>query len=150
MCERVQVRLQVYLGKAYYVLSAHPENFTLQLHIILVNQPKNTLVNREVCYYLICKEALYSLITWKKEAQSRMTFGPEIEISISDRVRKKWVSHTNFNPGEKNFFHLISPLGGNRFTLCNIAHTVRPGWILSAVTRWNHTELVLGWNFTRL
>ena len=63
----------------------------------------------------------------KKEALSHMTFGLEIEFSISNRVRKKLVSHINFNPVGKNLFHFISPLGGNRFTLYNIAHTIRLG-----------------------
>ena len=100
--------------------------------------------------FFVCKEALYSSITWKKEALPHMTFGPKMEFSISDRVRKKLVSHINFNPGEKNFFHFLWTLGRNRFTLYNIAHTIRPGWKLNAVTRWNQTELVPEWNFTRL
>ena len=151
------------LGRPFAFCKCIQKIVTLQLYIILVNQQKKTLLNRQVYYHLksslnfftlyvvfFCKKALYSSITWKKEALPHMTFGLKMEFSISDKVRKKLVLHINFNLGEKNFFHFLWTLGGNRFTLYNIAHTIRWGWKLNAVTRWNQTELVPERNFTRL
>ena len=46
------------------------------------------------------KQLEYALI-W---AQSDMEFRPGLEFSISNQVRKKLVSHINFNQGRKEYF----------------------------------------------
>ena len=73
--------------------------------------------------FIVCEETPYSWITWKKEALSHKTFGSKIEFFISDQVRKKLVSHINFDLDKKNFLTFFGPWVEINYVLQHCAYS---------------------------
>ena len=104
--------------------------------------------------------AYWSLQHKKEVSSSKYLWFCSFSLSSTSVLELKWAQKIdflcfsffllsiNFSPYESFFYFFISTLGGKRFTLYNIVHTIRLGWKLIAVTRWKHTELFPGWNLT--